>query len=128
MYSAPYGYPNAAAGPIFNGAPPPQGAHLQPVPSPNQQPQQMMYNPQQFPMPGQPGAFPAGPNPALMAGGAGPAGMMQNAAMPHMAANGQSKRSPPSLSYVTFALGVGVGQTSFAPIPSLYYVTLLHAA
>ncbi|SPQ25236.1 da50d51f-ff8f-459f-8231-5fd03a86e7c7 [Thermothielavioides terrestris] len=87
MYSAPYGYPNPAAGPIFNGAPP-QGAHLQPGPSPNQ-PQQIMYNAQQFPVPGQPGAFPAGPNPAMMGGGAGgPAGMMQNAAMPHMAANG----------------------------------------
>jgi hypothetical protein len=97
MYSsAPYGYANAAAGPIFNGAPP-QGAHLQPGPSPNQQ-QQMMYNTQQFPMAGQPGAFPAGPNPAMM-GGAGPAGMMQSAGMPHMAANGQSKQ-PPSLSSV----------------------------
>ena len=98
MYSAPYGYPNAAAGPIFNGAPPPQGAHLQPAPSPNQ-PQQMMYNTQQFPMGGQPGAFPAGPNPALM-GGSGPAGMMQNAAMSQMAANGQSK--PPLVCVCVF--------------------------
>ncbi|KAK3906307.1 hypothetical protein C8A05DRAFT_11937 [Staphylotrichum tortipilum] len=103
MYSTPYGYPNAAARPIFNGgAPPPQGAHLQPAPSPNQAQQQMMYNAQQFPMPGagQPGPFPPGSNPALMGapgggpgggGAGGPATMMQNAAMPpHMAAaNGQ---------------------------------------
>ncbi|KAK4100275.1 hypothetical protein N658DRAFT_487004 [Parathielavia hyrcaniae] len=89
MYSAPYGYPNTAAGPIFNGAaPPPQGPHLQPGPAPNQ-PQQIMFNSQQFPMPGQPGAFSAGPNSALMAGAAGPAGMMQNAGMPHMTSNGQ---------------------------------------
>ncbi|KAK4125942.1 hypothetical protein N657DRAFT_568312 [Parathielavia appendiculata] len=89
MYSAPYGYPNTAAGPIFNGAAPtPQGPHLQPGPAPNQ-PQQMMFNTQQFPMPGQPGAFSAGPNPALMGGAVGPAGMMQNAGMPHMTANGQ---------------------------------------
>ncbi|KAL2024505.1 hypothetical protein VTK56DRAFT_7548 [Thermocarpiscus australiensis] len=86
MYSAPYGYPNAAGAPSFNGVPL-QAAHLQPAPSPNQ-PQQMMFNTQQFPMAGQPGPFPGGPNPALM-GGAGPAGMMQHAAMPHMAANNQ---------------------------------------
>lgn len=88
MYSAPYGYPNAAGGPMFNGAPP-QGVPLQPGPSPNQQ-QQMMYNTQQFPMASQAGPFSGGPNPAMM-GGVGPAGMMQNAGMPHMAANGQSK-------------------------------------
>jgi hypothetical protein len=88
MYSAPYGYPNAAGGPVFNGAPP-QGLQLQAGQSPNQ-PQQMMYNPQQFPMTTQTGPFPGGPNQAMM-GGVGPAGMMQNAAMPHMAANGQSK-------------------------------------
>lgn len=95
MYSAPYGYPNAAPA-AFNGAPP-QGA-----PQSNQpQQQQMMFNPQQqqqqqpgqFPMAGQAGPFPGGHgNPTLMGGGAGPAGMMQNAVMPHMAvANGQSK-------------------------------------
>lgn len=90
MYSAPYGYPNPAGGPAFNGAPPQQNPHLQPGPSPGQ-PQQMMYNPQQFPMGGaQGGHFPAAPNPAMM-GGAAPAGMMQNTAMPHMGANGQSK-------------------------------------
>jgi hypothetical protein len=89
MYSAPYGYPNPAGGPAFNGAPPQQNPHLQPGPS-QSQPQQMMFNPQQFPMGAQGGHFQAGPNPAMM-GGAGPAGMMQNTAMPHMAANGQSK-------------------------------------
>lgn len=93
MYSASYGYPNAA-GPAFNGAPQPQ--NMQPGgPSPNA-PQQMMYNPQQFPM-GAQGAFPGAPNPAaMMPGGPGPAGMMQNTAMPHMAANGQSKFCPSS--------------------------------
>src|SRR3954468_14936375 len=98
MYSAPYGYPNVAAGgPPFNGgAPPPQNIpHLQPGPSPNQ-PQQMMYNTQQFPMAAQGAHFPAGSNPAMM-GGAGPAGMMQNTAMHHMAANGPSK---PCLTFV----------------------------
>ncbi|KAK4235277.1 hypothetical protein C8A03DRAFT_17954 [Achaetomium macrosporum] len=112
MYSVPYGYSNAAAGPIFNGAPP-QGAHLQPAPSPNQQ-QQMMYNTQQFPMAGQPGAFPAGPNPAMM-GGAGPAGMMQNAAMPHMAANGQMTFQTP----FTTSPYVGGIPSSAAPQPQL---------
>ncbi|KAK5660480.1 hypothetical protein OQA88_13028 [Cercophora sp. LCS_1] len=87
MYQPPYGYPNPAGGPAFNGAPPQQNPHLQPGPSPGQ-PQQMMYNPQQFPMGTQGGPFPGGPNPAMM-GGAGPAGMMQNTAMPHMAPNGQ---------------------------------------
>ncbi|KAK4033762.1 hypothetical protein C8A01DRAFT_49708 [Parachaetomium inaequale] len=115
MYSAPYGYPNAAAGPIFNGAPPQQGAHLQPGPSPNQPQQQMMYNSQQFPMPGQPGAFPAGPNPALMGGGAGPAGMMQNAGMPHMAANGQMSFQAP---FTTSPYAAGI-PSSAAPQPQL---------
>lgn len=87
MYSAPYGFANAAPGPGFNGAgaPPPQNPHMQPGPMPNQ-PQPMMYNPQQFPM-GAQGPFPGGPN---MMPGAGPGGMPQNA-MPHMGANGQSK-------------------------------------
>ena len=84
MYSAPYGG-------HFNGATPPN-PHLQPAPGPNQ-PQQMMYNPQQFPM-GAQGPFPGGPN---VMPAAGPAGMMQNTAMPHMAANGQSKLSLPPL-------------------------------
>jgi hypothetical protein len=90
MYSAPYGYPNAAAGGApgsnFNGAPPQQNPHLQAGPSPNQQQPGMMYNPQQFPM-GPQGPFPGGaPNPAAaMMGGTGPPGMMQ------MAANGQGK-------------------------------------
>lgn len=106
MYSAPYGYPNAPGGSVFNGAPP-LGAHLQPSPSPTQ-PQQMMYNAQQFPMVSQPGHFPGGPNPAMM-GGAGHAGMMQNAAMPHMAPNGQSKRP--------LYLPVCVFQMTSAPAP-----------
>ncbi|KAK4157348.1 hypothetical protein C8A00DRAFT_40312 [Chaetomidium leptoderma] len=107
MYSAPYGYPNATtAGPIFNGAPP-QGA-------PPNQPQHMMYNTQQFPMPGQ-GAFSAGPNPALMGGGVGPAGMMQNAGMPHMAANGQMAFQAPFTSS-PYAAGI---PSSSAPQPQL---------
>lgn len=89
MYSAPYGYGNAAGQP-FNGAPPGQNPQMQPQPGPNQPQQQMMYN-QQFPM-GPGGAFPGATNPgAMMPGGAGPAGMMQNTAMPQMSANGQSK-------------------------------------
>lgn len=110
MYSANYGFPNAA-GQTFNGAPPSQNAHLQPGqgPNPNPQPspqhqqhqqhqhqqhqQPMMYNPQQFPMSAQgaaASAFPGAPN---MMPGVGPANaMMQNNGMPHMAtANGQSK-------------------------------------
>ncbi|AEO60665.1 hypothetical protein MYCTH_74772 [Thermothelomyces thermophilus ATCC 42464] len=115
MYSAPYGYQNAAAGPIFNGAPPQQAAHMQPSPSPNQQ-QQMMYNTQQFPMPGQPGAFPVGPNPALMGGGAaGSAGMMQNPGMPHMAANGQMSFQVP----FTTSPYVAAVPSSTAPQPQL---------
>ncbi|KAL2196850.1 hypothetical protein P885DRAFT_37257 [Corynascus similis CBS 632.67] len=114
MYSAPYGYPNAAAGPIFNGAPPQQAAHLQPSPSPNQ-PQQMAYNSQQFPMPGQPGAFPAGPNPALMGGNAGSAGMMQNPGMQHMAANGQMSFQTP----FTTSPYVSAVPSSAAPQPQL---------
>ena len=95
MYSGSYGFPNAAAGvpagSPFNGAPHSQHPHLQPGQSPAQ-PHQMMYNPQQFSMAAQ-GSFPgAGHNPAALMAGAGPAAMMQNAtAMPHMAANGQSK-------------------------------------
>ncbi|KAL2148477.1 hypothetical protein VTH82DRAFT_2031 [Thermothelomyces myriococcoides] len=115
MYSAPYGYQNAAAGPIFNGAPPQQAAHMQPNPSPNQQ-QQMMYNSQQFPMPGQPGAFPTGPNPALMGGGAaGSAGMMQNPGMPHMAPNGQMSFQVP----FTTSPYVAAVPSSTAPQPQL---------
>jgi hypothetical protein len=104
MYSAPYGggFPNAAAAgaagsPFNGGAPPTQNPHLQQQPgqSPNQP--QMMYNPQQFPMAAQGGPFPGASNPAAaaaMMAGAGPAGMMQNTAMPHMAANGQSESCP----------------------------------
>lgn len=119
MYSAPYGYQNAAAGPIFNGAPPQQAAHMQPNPSPNQQ-QQMMYNSQQFPMPGQPGAFPTGPNPALMGGGAaGSAGMMQNPGMPHMAPNGQSKHSSLTIVSSIPAYRPTLGQSALFPSRSL---------
>ena len=112
MYSAPYGYPNPAGGPVFNGAPPQQNHHMQPGPSPNQ-PQQMMFNPQQFPIGAQGAHFPTGPNPAMM-GGVGPAGMMQNAAMPHMAANGQSK---PPYSYVFTLCHMPISLASF-PSPS----------
>ncbi|KAI5926737.1 hypothetical protein F4810DRAFT_653296 [Camillea tinctor] len=91
MYAGNYGFPNAAAGSPYNTAPPPgsQNNHLQPGSGPNQ----MMYNPQQFPMGTQAGAgFPGNPN---MMPVAGPAGMMQNTGMPHMAAaNGQSKQLP----------------------------------
>lgn len=84
MYANNYGFPN--------GAPPSQNPHLPAQgPNPNQPPQQqMMYNPQQFPMGAQGPPFPGPPN---MMPGAGPAGgMMQNPGMPHMAAaNGQSK-------------------------------------
>ncbi|KAJ9138816.1 cyc8-general repressor of transcription [Pleurostoma richardsiae] len=108
MYSAPYGFPNTAAGQAFNGAPPPQNPQMQPGPSPNQPPQ-MMYNPQQFPM-GAQGPFPGGPSPAaMMPGGAGPAGMMQNTAMPHMAANGQMSYQPP---FTGSPYGAGVPTTA----------------
>jgi hypothetical protein len=84
MYANNYGFPN--------GAQPSQNPHLPAQgPNPNQPPQQqMMYNPQQFPMGAQGPPFPGAPN---MMPGAGPAGgMMQNPGMPHMtAANGQSK-------------------------------------
>ncbi|KAK3319308.1 hypothetical protein B0H66DRAFT_533811 [Apodospora peruviana] len=114
MYSTPYGYPNPAGGPAFNGAPPPQNPHLQPGPSQGQ-PQQMMYNTQQFPMGAQGGGhFPGGPNPAMM-GGAGPAGMMQNAALPHMAANGQMPFQTP---YTSSPYGVPVPSPA-APQPQL---------
>ncbi|GJC77998.1 hypothetical protein ColLi_00836 [Colletotrichum liriopes] len=94
MYTPGYGFSNVP--PNFNtGAPPPnQNPHMQPGSVPNQPGQQMMYNPNQFAgMPGGQSGFVGGPNPAMMSG-AGPAGMMQNAGMPHMAANGQSKLSP----------------------------------
>jgi hypothetical protein len=120
MYSAPYGYPNPAGGPAFNGAPPQQNPHLQPGPS-QSQPQQMMFNPQQFPMGAQGGHFQAGPNPAMM-GGAGPAGMMQNTAMPHMAANGQMAYQTP---YTTSPYGAGVPSSAAAPqvqLPGNYMI------
>lgn len=91
MYSAPYGYGNAAGQPFSGPAtgPTPQ---MQPGPGPNQPQQQMMYN-QQYPM-GPGGAFSGAANPgAMMSGPAGPAGMMQNTAMPQMAANGQSEHT-----------------------------------
>ncbi|KAK1447683.1 hypothetical protein CMEL01_09522 [Colletotrichum melonis] len=89
MYAPGYGFSNVP--PNFNtSAPPPnQNPHMQPGSVPTQPGQQMMYNPNQFAgMPGGQPGFVGGPNPAMMSG-AGPAGMMQNAGMPHMAANGQ---------------------------------------
>ncbi|KAK1596383.1 uncharacterized protein LY79DRAFT_62990 [Colletotrichum navitas] len=89
MYTPGYGFSNVP--PNFNtGAPPSnQNPHMQPGSVSNQAGQQMMYNPNQFAgMPGGQSGFVGGPNPAMMSG-AGPAGMMQNAGMPHMAANGQ---------------------------------------
>ncbi|KAK7721027.1 hypothetical protein SLS64_001321 [Diaporthe eres] len=91
MYSAPYGYGNAA-GQAFTGAPPGQSPQMQPGPGQNQPQQQMMYN-QQFSMgPSVPGGYAGAQNPGAMmpGGGGGPAGMMQNTAMPQMPANGQS--------------------------------------
>jgi hypothetical protein len=95
MYSAPYGYGNAA-GQAFNGAPPGQSPQMQPGPGQNQPQQQMMYN-QQFSMgPSVSGGYAGAQNPGAMmpgggGGGGGPAGMMQNTAMPQMPANGQSE-------------------------------------
>ncbi|UQC76000.1 uncharacterized protein CLUP02_17510 [Colletotrichum lupini] len=92
MYAPGYGFSNVP--PNFNtSAPPPnQNPHMQPGSVPTQPGQQMMYNPNQFAgMPGGQPGFVGGPNPAMMSG-AGPAGMMQNAGMPHMAANGQKSR------------------------------------
>jgi hypothetical protein len=96
MYAPGYGFPNAVPPTFNNGAPPPNQnphPHMQPGSVPAQPGQQMMYNPQQFAAMGAQGPFVPGPNQAMMPG-AGPAGMMQNAGMPHMAANGQSKSAP----------------------------------
>ncbi|KAK1850137.1 glutamine repeat protein-1 [Colletotrichum chrysophilum] len=91
MYAPGYGFQVSNVPPTFNNAAPPpnQNPHMQQGSGPTQPGQQMMYNPNQFAgmSGGQPG-FVGGPNPAMMSG-AGPAGMMQNAGMPHMAANGQ---------------------------------------
>ncbi|ORY63078.1 uncharacterized protein BCR38DRAFT_435819 [Pseudomassariella vexata] len=107
MYSGHYGFPNAA------GAPPPQNPHLQPGqgPNPNQaQQQQMMYNPQHFPMGPQGGGFPGAPN---MMPGAGPAGgMMQNNGMPMAVSNGQMHNYPASYSHSPYGGGI---PTSVAP-------------
>ncbi|KAK1752122.1 hypothetical protein QBC47DRAFT_66445 [Echria macrotheca] len=117
MYSTPYGYPNPAGGPPFNGAPPQQNPHLQPGPAPGQ-PQQMMYNPQQFPMGTQAGHFPGGPNPAMM-GAPGPAGMMQNAGMPHMAANGQMAFQAP-FSGSPYGAGIPASAAPQVQLPGNY--------
>ncbi|KAF9870329.1 glutamine repeat protein-1 [Colletotrichum karsti] len=87
MYAPGYGFQVPNVPPTFNNAAPPpnQNPHMQQGSVPTQPGQQMMYNPNQFA--GMPGGQP-GFNPAMMSG-AGPAGMMQNAGMPHMAANGQ---------------------------------------
>ncbi|KAL1858915.1 hypothetical protein Daus18300_009784 [Diaporthe australafricana] len=110
MYSAPYGYGNAA-GQAFNGAPPGQSPQMQPGPGQNQPQQQMMYN-QQFSMgPSVPPGYAGAHNPGAMmpGGGAGPAGMMQNTAMPQMPANGQMNFHPP---YTSAPYGAGVPSTS----------------
>ncbi|KAJ0114513.1 hypothetical protein J7T55_004756 [Diaporthe amygdali] len=110
MYSAPYGYGNAA-GQAFNGAPPGQSPQMQPGPGQNQPQQQMMYN-QQFSMgPSVSGGYAGAHNPGAMmpGGGAGPAGMMQNTAMPQMPANGQMNFHTP---YTSSPYGAGVPSTS----------------
>lgn len=126
MYSAPYGYGNAA-GQAFTGAPPGQSPQMQPGPGQNQPQQQMMYN-QQFSM-GQsvPGGYAGAQNPGAMmpgAGGGGPAGMMQNTAMPQMPANGQSEfiRSLVSPARVTRSDRPKLLLCLRSPIPSLSYV------
>lgn len=104
MYSAGYGFGNAP--PNFNNAAPqPPGAQQQQQHQ-HQQQQQLMYNQQQQFAGMAPQGFGPGATPQMMSGN--PAGMMQNAGMPHMAANGQSECSvpcvpfsPPLLSLVT---------------------------
>jgi hypothetical protein len=94
MYSAPYGFPGG-------GGQPPPNPHLQSGSSPPQ-PQQMMYNPQQYPMGSQgPGPFQGGPN--MMPGAVAGPGMMANAGMPH---NGPSK-SPSCLGLLAFVRDFG---------------------
>lgn len=91
MYSANYGFGNNGA-PNFNNAAPqqPGGQPAGQQQQQQQQQQQMMYNQQQqFAGMGPQGGFGPGANPQMMPGN--PAAMMQNAGMPHMAANGQSE-------------------------------------
>ncbi|KAI1177481.1 hypothetical protein F4777DRAFT_577042 [Nemania sp. FL0916] len=105
MYAGNYGYPNNPAGsPQYNGGAPPPGSQnsaMQPGTSSNQ----MMYNPQQFPMGAQSAApFPGNPN---MMAGVGAPGMMQNPSMPHMgAANGQMSNFQPAYSNPTYGQGI----------------------
>lgn len=104
MYAPGYGYPST-----FNNAAPPPNQQSNPVqyqhqlqqqpgpvsgqPAQQEQKQHIMYNPNQYAMPGgqgAPGSFPGQANPGMMPG-AGPAGMMQNTAMQQMPPNGQSE-------------------------------------
>ncbi|KAF7558387.1 hypothetical protein G7046_g5776 [Stylonectria norvegica] len=90
MYSAGYGFGNNAAPSYNNAHQPGVQPGIQPTSQQvmyNQQQQQQHQQQQQFP--GMAPAFVPGANPQMMPGG--PAGMMQNTAMPHMAANGQSE-------------------------------------
>ncbi|KAM5357713.1 hypothetical protein ACJZ2D_015977 [Fusarium nematophilum] len=107
MYSAGYGFGNNA--PSFNNpAPQPPGA--QPAG------QQMMYNQQQqFAGMAPQGAFGPGANSQMIPGG--PGGMMPNAAMPHMAANGQMAGYQQQFPGAPYGQVVpsSVGPQSFAP-------------
>jgi hypothetical protein len=89
MYAPSYGFgPGSNSQPFNpNGAPPQaHNPHQQQQQQPGQQPQHMMYNPQQY-------AAPAGPHPSPYGGGPGPGmgpnaggmGMMQNSGLAHMA-------------------------------------------
>lgn len=114
MYAPGYGFQVPNVPPTFNNAAPPpnQNPHMQQGSVPTQPGQHMMYNPNQFAgMPGGQPGFVGGPNPAMMSGAApGPAGMMQNAGMPHMAANGQSELSP-SLPPLVFLCAQSIQQS-----------------
>lgn len=79
--------PNYAFGPGNNAqAFNPNGGHPQAPQTPlqpGQQPQHMMYNPQQYAVPGHPSPYGASPGPG-MGGNAGGMGMMPNTGMAHM--------------------------------------------
>jgi hypothetical protein len=84
MYTPTYGYgPGNNSSPFNpNGAPPqPHNPHQQQ--QPGQQPQHMMYNPQQYGIGGH--QSPYGTPVPGMGGNAGAMGMMQNNGMAHMA-------------------------------------------
>ncbi|TLD24139.1 hypothetical protein PspLS_06844 [Pyricularia sp. CBS 133598] len=118
----PYGFPNNAAGPTFNGAaPPPQNLHIQTGQDLGQPPQSMMYAPQQqqqqYAMASSHGHFPPGPG-MMPTPGPGAAGMMQQnppGMMPsHMAPNGQMSYQTP---YSTSQYGVGVPSPAQPQMP-----------